>query len=164
VTRPGIFGNPFHQASSFKRWITSGEIAVLDLRSRSFFPWGDEAKERLRQKRDAILKGLSRLTGKQVMCFCGLDQECHGDVLARMANRMAMEFSITPELANDTKRVLKEYCKHVYVDEAQRRDFRLVSDIDVDVKKLNGNGMYAVCVSGDTLPLQLKLETSDHGS
>ena len=88
VTRPGLFGNPFETAKSFERWILAGEISLTDLR-REWMPWTPESKERLRQKRDAILQRLPDLVGKPLACFCGLDSPCHADTLCRLANNDA---------------------------------------------------------------------------
>lgn len=91
VTRPGVFGNPFHTAVAFEEWLVHGWISTDKIKCRSYFPWDADAVERLRVKRQTILDRLPDLRGKQVMCFCGLDQACHGDVLARLANDGVVE-------------------------------------------------------------------------
>ena len=34
---------------------------------------------------------ISELRGKDLACWCGLDQECHADVLLELANAMILE-------------------------------------------------------------------------
>ncbi len=86
VTRPGTFGNPFETAKAFEMWIVYGEIAVTQLLDRSYFPWDIVQKNRLAARRDKIRSRLEELRGKDLACYCGVDSECHADVLLRLAN------------------------------------------------------------------------------
>lgn len=85
-TRPGVRGNPFYMAESFRRWLVLREINVTDLRPE-WLPWNDGMKEKLAKKRDAILLDLPRLRGKKLGCWCGLDRNCHVDTIAELSNK-----------------------------------------------------------------------------
>lgn len=94
VTRPGPFGNPFTRDLAIESgFATNGnwqEFVVECFRDwlmgnpggRDWWqgPKSDAAKA-------AILSGLPKLRGKNVACYCRLDQPCHGDVLLELANR-----------------------------------------------------------------------------
>ncbi len=85
ITRPGKFGNPFDNSAAFEAWLVRGEIRLVSL-NREWIPWTEMTKERLRLKREMILSRLPELQGRQLLCFCGIEHDCHGDVLARLAN------------------------------------------------------------------------------
>ena len=86
VGRPTAWGNPFESAEAFRAWLLRGEIYLSDLRDQSLFPWTPESKTKLQAMREAILGNVRTLRGKQLLCWCGLGQDCHGDVLAELAN------------------------------------------------------------------------------
>lgn len=67
VARPSRWGNPFYPR-------LSREMAVL-------------AYERYLLARPELLAQLPDLRGKRLACYCPLDQSCHADVLARLANQ-----------------------------------------------------------------------------
>lgn len=71
VGRPSIFGNPlpkpFEQAM-FEMWLCSGC-----------------------DKANRALDGLKDLRGKNLACWCALDQPCHADVLLEIANAPVCE-------------------------------------------------------------------------
>ena len=73
VTRPGKWGNPFRVGRD-----GTAEECVAKYRGIVFnnlwtFPTKDDCKTFLR--------------GKNLMCFCALDQPCHADVLLELANK-----------------------------------------------------------------------------
>jgi len=68
VTRPGKWGNPFTVEN------TGRVSAVLRFACEV-----------------APLLDVSPLRGKNLACFCRLDQECHADVLLELANRSTKE-------------------------------------------------------------------------
>lgn len=70
VGRPTKWGNPFKYASTFRKWL-DGEI---------FFQWA--------ARRKVILSDLEELRGKDLACWCALDQPCHADILLKMANNI----------------------------------------------------------------------------
>ena len=45
-----------------------------------------EALELYREKRALIMQSLHELRGKNLACWCRLDQPCHADVLLELAN------------------------------------------------------------------------------
>lgn len=79
VARPSRFGNPFkigddgmtrsEAIASFRRWI-AGELP-------DFEP----------ERRKRLLDSLHELRGKNLACYCRLEEECHADVLLELANR-----------------------------------------------------------------------------
>lgn len=78
VARPSKWGNPFKGSDdrylnvhSFRQWLTG-------MKFRSVWALVD--------RRRAILTCLPQLRGKQLCCWCALDQPCHADVLAELAN------------------------------------------------------------------------------
>lgn len=86
VGRPTIFGNPFNNAESFGRWLSSGEIALSCLRDKHWFPWTPESKRRLSVLRNAILEHVGTLRDHDLACWCPLECECHADILLEFAN------------------------------------------------------------------------------
>lgn len=85
VTRPGIFGNPFTAQAALDAGYRNGtSMAVVGFR---LWLLGDPMfiKEQP-EKRKRILAEIPKLRGKNLACFCALDQPCHADVLLEMAN------------------------------------------------------------------------------
>lgn len=159
MTRPGLFGNPFETAKSFAAWLDSGEIALTDLRP-SWLPWCDESKERLRQKRDAILKKIPGLHGKQLACFCGLDAACHADYLAARANRLVVLITFSREMYADTKDQLLEICSPVIAEECSQMGVRFVGVHKLESGFLSSIDGYSIRATCDTVPLELPLQSS----
>lgn len=84
VSRPGKWGNPFRVG---KVIILTGPKAgaAIDRAGavslfRSMATRSGETAERYRAQVRA------ELAGKDLMCFCALDQPCHADVLLELAN------------------------------------------------------------------------------
>ena len=86
VDRSTKWGNPFRSdmptyserqagaksaAQSFEWWLRGSAPALLGA-------WPE--------RREVILRDLHELRGKDLACWCGPDDECHADVLLRMAN------------------------------------------------------------------------------
>jgi len=88
VTRgPGMkFGNPYvHEdpaiAVAAYRGLLTGDL--------SYVPGLQLARGQLgfgRERADALRLALPELRGKNLACFCPLDQPCHADVLLELAN------------------------------------------------------------------------------
>lgn len=82
VTRPGCFGNPFKgpkAASLYRRWMT-GKLSRAQWEALEHAPlwhWFD---------RDNVKLEMTRLRGKDLACWCALDEPCHADVLLELAN------------------------------------------------------------------------------
>lgn len=92
VGRPTDFGNPFpvdvygqHGATDrHRRWIT-GNMSTQEMSQSSTCHHGDISLVTLRQiTRTMIVRDLR---GKNLACWCALDQPCHADVLLEIANR-----------------------------------------------------------------------------
>ena len=116
VTRPGKWGNPFNFKSSdncwnalalgcrgdakgrqeasvkaFRQWVLNegGRVkemefgVVMEARGKTF-PIGPRAKAGQAPSVDEIK---TELRGKNLACFCALDQPCHADVLLEIANK-----------------------------------------------------------------------------
>jgi hypothetical protein len=164
ITRPGVFGNPFFTAESFERWIVHGEIALSDLRPHGLMPWCDESKDRLRQKRDVIRERLPQLRGKQLMCFCGVGQVCHGDVLARMANQLCIEVYVTPEMVYDSTGAATQYLEHCFRRACEQESIAATGPIrwKFIIEGKYGGGL--VAVFADTLPVDFKKDDSENES
>ena len=92
VARPGKFGNPFNQENaiesgyaSIHTWRTFVVRCFRDwLTSKSGCDWwrGPQSDARL-----AIIRAnIPDLRGKNLACWCPLDQPCHADVLLELAN------------------------------------------------------------------------------
>jgi len=72
VTRPGKWGNPYR-------------VGAMPINGDH----GQTIGESLWAYRYLFLPGkdLSELRGKNLACYCGLDQPCHADVLLELANK-----------------------------------------------------------------------------
>lgn len=94
VGRPSMWGNPFvvhHPGSSFEIAMTP-KMAVDAFRSMvekegSWFsvplPW---PKGKIPSQLTTVEDVKRELRGKDLACWCPLDQPCHADVLLRIAN------------------------------------------------------------------------------
>jgi hypothetical protein len=96
VTRPGKFGNPFvvnhPNGNSAHRMPMTPSMAVASFRSmiekeEGWFPvplpW---PKGKIPAQFTTIEDVKRELRGKDLACFCPLDQPCHADVLLLIAN------------------------------------------------------------------------------
>jgi hypothetical protein len=87
VARPHEFGNPWrvgrdgdaaHCVAEFRRCLTGKRVMA--------WPLADDDKERaLYLPSDDYVAEILR--GKNLACWCPLDQPCHADVLLELANR-----------------------------------------------------------------------------
>jgi hypothetical protein len=68
VTRGTRWGNPF-------RIEEYGRAEALRLYEQEYLP-----------SRPELLARLPELRGKRLACYCSLDESCHADILARLAN------------------------------------------------------------------------------
>jgi len=91
VCRPGKWGNPFQiKVFGDEFWIVADIGIVSDVcvslesaRKRAVSRFGDRVN--ILPEFRAEIK--SELAGKNLACFCPLDQPCHADVLLEIANR-----------------------------------------------------------------------------
>jgi hypothetical protein len=70
VGRPGPWGNPFRAEPH-----RSARECV-----DAFSIW-------FRHQRSMVLRAQTELAGKDLACWCSLDEPCHADVLLNLANR-----------------------------------------------------------------------------
>jgi len=96
VCRPGKFGNPFKPAECRDAGYTGTDLEIKQRCVDAFRAWlfdkdgwlnwqGYEAEKR----KAAILDGIESLRGKNLACYCKLDEPCHADVLLEAANKSA---------------------------------------------------------------------------
>ena len=85
VSRPGPFGNPFTIKSANEVGYDRKSVVAAFKDWLDGNPWacGSETYEAQRQ---TILARLPELRGKNLACWCPLDQPCHADVLLELAN------------------------------------------------------------------------------
>ena len=78
VGRPTVWGNPFIVGHGL-----TNETAVVE-----FLKWlkGQTATGGGGLRRITILHSIPELRGKDLACWCPLDQPCHADVLLEIAN------------------------------------------------------------------------------
>jgi hypothetical protein len=83
VGRPSMWGNPFKTAAEFKEAIS--EFPVPQDRFRKWTEAGGNASWLvLFASRSKPI--LNWIKGKDLACWCPLDQPCHADVLLELAN------------------------------------------------------------------------------
>lgn len=98
VARPSRYGNPFTMRGCRKAGFT-GSYADIAARCVNAYRvwidtpmwrnnWDGEDSERART---AALQAMPTLRGKNLACWCRLDQACHADVLLEIANRPICE-------------------------------------------------------------------------
>jgi hypothetical protein len=97
VGRPSKFGNPFPvdvygqdgAVDRFRRLMT-GRMSTLEMsQSSRCDQWGSPPSILLTTVRRWIVSDLKDLRGKNLACWCALDQPCHADVLLELANPTA---------------------------------------------------------------------------
>lgn len=89
VGRPGKFGNPFpvdiygaeDAVDRFQR-LMDGKMSTLEMSQSSTCHRADVSLVTVRRW---ILDDIHELRGKNLACFCALDQPCHADVLLKIA-------------------------------------------------------------------------------
>lgn len=79
VGRPSKWGNPFTVGKD-----GTAEDCVRKYRSSAFPPGDDEFHYVITEDNRAA--AVRELRGKNLSCWCALDQPCHADVLLELAN------------------------------------------------------------------------------
>lgn len=82
VGRGGYFGNPFkgtHAVGGYRRWLL-GTMGRAEFNRRNTIPL------LLNFDRKNVLREMPALRGKNLSCWCRLDQPCHADVLLELVN------------------------------------------------------------------------------
>jgi len=91
VSRPGRWGNPFIVTEKVKPGVVFGGAA----HGYVAVPTVDDAVECFRlflnERPDLVEEAQQSLRGKNLACWCRLDQPCHADVLLELANRPVCE-------------------------------------------------------------------------
>lgn len=94
VTRPGRLGNPLSIANAIEAGFARDKAEAQPFVVECFREWllyenvgrewwsGPESDK----ARATILAELPKIRGKNLACFCALDQPCHADVLLELAN------------------------------------------------------------------------------
>jgi hypothetical protein len=96
ITRPGKYGNPFRIGGWFMVGPGAGRPGMIWCEARDE-KVADGRFTKVETAEEAVilfkvfsarypLKYLDQLRGKNLACFCRLDQPCHGDVLLELAN------------------------------------------------------------------------------
>lgn len=84
VARPGKYGNRYAIGEAIehvdaRHWL----ITDAAMAKRFYAEWIEWQCEHLPTTRESIKR---ELRGKNLACWCALDQPCHGDVLLELAN------------------------------------------------------------------------------
>lgn len=92
VARPGCFGNPFTLRECRDAGYRGTDVEISARCVEAFRVWlgpfwrnnwdGAESE----RAREALLGSIAELRGKNLACWCPLDQPCHADVLLELAN------------------------------------------------------------------------------
>lgn len=84
VGRPTVFGNPFDWRAcspdiGSQEWAKC--VSVMFFRE-----WINGTREGFEARRLQLLDRLSELQGKNLSCWCGINEPCHADVLLAIVN------------------------------------------------------------------------------
>ena len=94
VARPTKWGNPFTVASCIAEGFAQTEAEARKVCVDAFRGWLGENTDwdfaNGSERRARILADIGELTGRDLACWCQLDQPCHADVLLRIANEDAI--------------------------------------------------------------------------
>lgn len=82
VARPSKWGNPFKIG---ERDHNNDVIEDRADAARAYAVWAEDCLD-YRYTHKGIFDDLGELRGKDLACWCPLDQPCHADVLLRIAN------------------------------------------------------------------------------
>ena len=90
VGRPSRWGNPFRLPSAIEWGFAFDYPDARRVATRAFRSWiaGSDAwwmGEESVKTREELVAALSLLHGKDLVCWCPLDQPCHADVLLELA-------------------------------------------------------------------------------
>ncbi|MCX5070846.1 DUF4326 domain-containing protein [Micromonospora lupini] len=97
ITRPGPLGNPFTLQAILAAGLADTRPAAQQMAVDAFAEWvpGGQEPDRLplvdgQAKWKRLRAALPRIVGHNIMCFCGVDQPCHGDVLLPHARGLVL--------------------------------------------------------------------------
>lgn len=91
VARPSKWGNPFKIENAMESGYAQTKEAAAALCVSAFDNWLHGSENHLQGQHALRLKMnneiVPELRGKDLACWCPLDQPCHADVLLKLANR-----------------------------------------------------------------------------
>lgn len=93
VARPSRWGNPFRVVDCIDAGFASDEDQARRVCVDAFRDWlngnrwADASGEAAERRYDEYRSRIPELRGKDLACWCPLDQPCHADVLLDIANR-----------------------------------------------------------------------------
>lgn len=94
-----VLGNPFPVSvysqkgarDIYRRWI-EGRMSTLEMAQASRCDaWAHFAGIDLGVLREWALEEIKKVRGKNVCCWCGVNEPCHGDVILELANPVCEE-------------------------------------------------------------------------
>lgn len=89
VARPGKWGNPFRIGETMQRFSAEKICETFTVRDNAHAVelYREWMQLHLDQNPQSMKPALVQLRGKNLACWCPLDQPCHADVLLELANR-----------------------------------------------------------------------------
>jgi hypothetical protein len=87
VTRPGEWGNPFTVKQCREAGYAVGDSEAAQICVDAFRAWMLGQKHWAHAIPMLEPPDITELRGKDLACFCALDQPCHADVLLELANQ-----------------------------------------------------------------------------
>jgi len=97
VARPSRWGNPFRVADCIESGFADNENQARGVVVRAFADWlrgnrwADGSGPAADDRHAAYLASIHELAGRDLACWCPLDQPCHADVLLELANQEATD-------------------------------------------------------------------------
>lgn len=85
VARPTKWGNPFN----WQEFNATNSAKMRRMAVEYYKKWLDGEIDMYHDERDEILESLDELRGKNLACWCPLDESCHADILIELANNAA---------------------------------------------------------------------------
>lgn len=91
VGRPTKWGNPYHIGANYTDEVDDGEVAEMlsweSIDAKTAVEFFEEAiSKQYPAVRITLNEIVADLRGKDLACWCPLDQPCHADVLLKLAN------------------------------------------------------------------------------
>lgn len=87
VGRPTKWGNPYKvEGSSVIETFSTFEVRTLCQSKEEAFQTSVEAFRQIELSNEMLAELKAELEGKDLACWCPLDQPCHADVLLELAN------------------------------------------------------------------------------
>lgn len=92
VARPSKFENPFDFRAAAEAGYGDGRAAAVDafqgwLRGEDWGVPQGQTRASMAARKVVILRALKELRGRDLACWCPLDEPCHADILLEIANK-----------------------------------------------------------------------------